>query len=234
MEWLFILVAIFAFVGILVVIIFSFLRSEKGDHKDGGGIKVGGQDNVAFFQPQSDRAGQLGERMINNALRRLLRSDEYILANLLLPLKNGLDAEIDAVIISRKGIFCVETKAWVAHVSGNEEDEYWYQKYDDPYKKDKEHINPVKQNTAHCELLERVLHYNYEIKNIVIFENCDSLKTNASCAFTFYSFASCFRKLSEDKLLKDDLNKVFATLSKYVATEDQLKEHRKLMSYKYK
>lgn len=109
----------------------------------------------------------LGEKIVDEHLRLLLREDEYLLANLLIPLGNGFDTEIDCVLISRKGIFCIEIKNWVGHISGSDEDESWLQKYDDPYMNDREHRNPAKQNKRHCAILNRVLYNRYDIDGAV-------------------------------------------------------------------
>ena len=60
------------------------------------------------------------------SLRPLLREDEYLLANLLLPLRNGHKTEIDCVLISRKGIFSLKQRTGY-YISGNDDDEYWHQ-----------------------------------------------------------------------------------------------------------
>ena len=101
-------------IAIILAIVFG-LRHEKGDYRDGGGTQIGGGERIPFFTPANERAGMWGEKIVNYHLRPLLRQDEYLLANVLLPLKNGHKTEIDCVLISRKGVFCVETKTWVAH-----------------------------------------------------------------------------------------------------------------------
>ena len=121
----------------VVLIIISKIKHQHGDYNDGGGIHIGAHQRVSFFTPANDRAGIVGEKRANYHLRTLLRNDEYLLTNLLLPLRNGEKTEIDAVLISRKGIFCIEIKHWVGHISGNDEDESWLQEYDDSYRKNK-------------------------------------------------------------------------------------------------
>ena len=168
--WFFVIV----FAAIIIIFLIAFfiyflIHHDRSDYKDGGGIQIGGDEIINIFAPANDKAGIHGEKIVNEELRLLLRNDEYLLVNLLLPFKNGRKTEIDCVLVSRKGIFCIETKRWVGHIIGNDEDERWIQQYDDPYKGDITHNNPVSQNKFHCNVLDRILNYKYEIENAVIF-----------------------------------------------------------------
>ena len=71
----------------------------------------------------TDEKGKEGEKIVREYLKTLLKSDEYLLTNILLPLSNGNTTEIDAIFITHKGIFCVETKNWIGHLSGDDEGE---------------------------------------------------------------------------------------------------------------
>ena len=215
---------------ILIFLLMFFLiqrNHNKGDYNDGGGTQVGGDEEIHFFMPANDKAGIRGERTTNYHIRPLLKNDEYLMANLLFPLKNGRRAEIDCVIISRKGIFCVETKYWVGHIHGNDDDEYWIQKYDDPYKSNREHKNPIKQNEAHCEILDRVLKHKYHIENIVIFVGHDFLPSvDSDCAFTVSQFKNYYRNLSDGDIQEFELRQIYQELLGYVASKEELKRHR--------
>lgn len=229
MYWPLIVIPIATIILIIILCIVVLTKRENGDHDDGGGKQVGGKQRAEFFQPKKDRVGEQGEIYINRVLRLLLRNDEYLLANLLIPLKNGHTSEIDCVVISRKGIFCIETKNWVAHVYGNKDDEFWYQSYDDPYKKDQQRKNPVLQNKAHCEILERELGYKFIAHNVIIFLSADSVESDSDVVYSVSSFRSYFRNLPEDKLTEGQVSSIFHVLSKRVATEQQIDEHKRMM-----
>ena len=224
--------AVFVVVALIVLIIIVIAaigsnHHEKGDYKDGGGLQVGGDERIPFFAPANDRAGMWGEKLVNNHLRPLLKEDEYLLANLLLPLKNGHKTEIDCVLISRKGIFCIETKNWVGHISGNDEDEYWHQEYDDPYMSKRDHRNPVKQNEGHCAALERRLHSNYQVNNIVIFADLeDGWGIDSDYAFSVSSFAEYYRELSDDSLNITQIKAIYEMLLPFVASDEELAIHK--------
>ena len=104
-------------------------------------------------------------------------------------------------MISRKGIFCIETKKWVGHISGNDEDEYWIQRYDDPYKRDKQHRNPVKQNLMHCFVLKRAIKNDYNIECAVIFAKLeDGTRINSNYTYSVREFKAYYRNQEDNKL----------------------------------
>lgn len=227
MWWILGVVAGVILLIVIIALIASNVSHDRGDYGDGGGTQVGGGERIPFFTPANDRAGMWGEKIVNYHLRPLLREDEYLLVNLLLPLKNGHKTEIDCVLISRKGIFCIETKNWVGHISGNDEDEFWHQEYDDPYMSDRDHKNPVKQNEGHCAILERKLHNNYQVDNVVIFADLeDGWGIESDYAFTVRSFKDYYRELNEDELNPSQIKAIYQMLLPFVATAEELKQHR--------
>ena len=146
-------------------------RSSSGEVDESTGLWRPGET-------ANDYAGRTAETYVNEALRSLLKDDEYLSENLLAPFKNGHKTEIDAVLITRKGIFCIETKSWMGSISGNDEDEYWLQAYQDMSRGVRKHRNPVKQNRAHCNALKETLNKPIKIENVVIFfdlEDCSGI-----------------------------------------------------------
>ena len=227
MWWIaFVVFGVIALIVIIIVIVAS-VNNDHSDYNDGGGTQVGGDERIPFFMPRNERAGILGERFVNNRLLPLLKDDEYLLANLLLPLRNGHKTEIDCVLISRKGIFCIETKNWVGHISGSDEDEYWTQSYDDIFKRNKEHKNPVKQNEKHCEILERKLNNHYRVENIVIFVALeDGRGIDSDYAFTLREFKDYYQELSDDEINVPNLRIIYQQLVGFVATTEELEKHK--------
>jgi len=227
MWWIALIVVAVIIVIIIIVAAVASSSHERGDYKDGGGTQVGGGERIPFFTPANERAGMWGERIVNYHLRPLLREDEYLLANVLLPFRNGHKTEIDCILISRKGIFCVETKNWVGHISGNDEDEYWYQQYDDPCMRDRQHRNPVKQNEGHCAILERKLNNRYAVDNVVIFADLeDGWRINSQYAYTIRQFKSYYRDLNDDEISPAELKPIYQMLVRFVATQEELAQHR--------
>lgn len=219
-----VLIVIGLIVGFAVLIVYTY---NRGDYGDGGGNTIGGNNNVSFFAPKNERAGVWGENFANYHLRPLLRNDEYLMGNLLFTFKDGRFSEIDCVLVSRKGIFCIETKRWVGHITGNDTDEQWLQVYDDPRMDDRYHSNPVKQNSRHCMLLKKFLHNRYYIHNIVIFvglEDGEGIESNN--AFTISKFKDYYRKLESNVLGLNQIKSAYETLLPHVASKENLKKYR--------
>ena len=223
---------------LVLIIIFSvislFIKDDHNihhynDHRSNDRTPyVPSKEHIPDFRPANDRAGLYGERLVTAHLRPLLKEDEYLLTNLLLPLKNGHKTEIDCVLISRRGIFCIEIKNWVGHISGCDEDEFWTQEYDDLYMSDRQHMNPVKQNDGHCAVLERILGAPFRVENIVIFAELeDGDDIDSDYAFTIGQFIEYYRGLNDDEVYVPDLKSIYQKLEGYMASLEELERHKK-------
>lgn len=225
MWWIAVLVASVAIIAISVIVIVHYGR-ERGDYNDGGGKQVGGNRHVSIFEDNASKAGAKGEKYINTHLRLLLRSDEYLLGNLLVPLRNGFKVEIDSVLVSRKGVFVIESKYWSNIVKGNDEDEYWSQKYLDD-RDEKLHKNPVKQNDKHCDAVSYVLNHKYPIDNIVIIVGLTTSRfIDSQCAFMMDEFETHYRNLNNDELTIEEVDEIYNILKSYLASDEELKQHQ--------
>lgn len=222
MEWI-----IIVFGVLLVSFIVISLVKQSLDEQDRTDIPSG------THKPTHELRGLQGESKINHDLKKLIRNDECLFTNILLPLKNGNKTEIDSILLSRKGIFCIEIKNWVGHISGNEESEYWIQKYDDPYMMDKKHKNPFKQNENHCRVLERTLNYEYDVYNIILFpfiEDRDELYSPST--FEIDEFMRYYRNLP-DRIHIDDLEEIKDKISCFQATNEELRKHKEQIKKDY-
>lgn len=97
--------------------------------------------------------GWFGEHWTKTALRKLPK-DKYKIINDILIKTNGYTHQIDHVIVSSYGIFCIETKQWNGFIVGSKWDKKWTRivgKNRYPCE------NPIRQNYGHvmslCELL---------------------------------------------------------------------------------
>ena len=98
--------------------------------------------------------GKLGEWQVKTELRRALPPDEYtLLHNVTIPSREGT-TQIDHVVLSRFGIFVIETKNMSGWIFGNDRDSHWTQTFRGPKLRFQ---NPLHQNYAHVRALETLL-----------------------------------------------------------------------------
>ncbi|QDH79181.1 hypothetical protein FKX85_09110 [Echinicola soli] len=97
--------------------------------------------------------GAVGEYKVSLKLRRLKKGKYLVLNDLLI--KNGHSTtQIDHVVISRNGIFVIETKNYKGWIHGHQNSEYWTQTI---YKYKTKLSNPIKQNWVHVHALKKTL-----------------------------------------------------------------------------
>ena len=65
----------------------------------------------------------------------------------------------------------------------------------------RQHRNPVVQNDAHCEILERILNNRFKVYGVVVFAELeDGFGIHSECTFSLVGFKRYFREISEDDL----------------------------------
>lgn len=244
-EFILIIIVIAIVVGIFVlvaVLIDKALNDNSSNHTSNhvnnsskhinySSIKI--REPTIVIPPINEIRGIQGENTVKSHLKKLIKNDEYLFSNLLLPLKNGYKTEIDCVLLSKKGIFCIEIKNWIGHISGTEESEYWIQEYDNPNMENKQHRNPYKQNEFHCRILEEKLDNDFRVNNIVLFPNIEDRKELFSnSTYDIRQFTTYYLSL-RDELYDEDIEDIASKLKMYVATEEQLKEHKDQMKKTY-
>ena len=100
--------------------------------------------------------GFLGESVINIATWLKLEKETYYrLNNITLPLDNGGSTQIDHVIVSKYGIFVIETKNYKGWIYGTEKQRQWTQAF--PNGRKFKFQNPLQQNYLHIKTLADLL-----------------------------------------------------------------------------
>lgn len=129
---------------------------------------------ILFFKSASFK-GYLGERLVRFAA--WLRLDRRIyrrVHNVTLATPDGT-TQIDHVLVSRYGIFVVETKNLKGWIFGSETQPQWTQKI---FKKSFKFQNPLRQNFRHVKALEATLQVPLEtIHSVVAFVGECEIKT---------------------------------------------------------
>ena len=97
--------------------------------------------------------GWFGELWTKQSLARLPK-DKYIIINDVFIETNGYTHQIDHVIVSRYGIFSIETKQYNGFITGNKYDKNWIRHVG---KNKYYYTNPIRQNYGHVKALSELL-----------------------------------------------------------------------------
>lgn len=121
-------------------------------------------------------AGEKGEMAVAIRLSNLPKNDYFVINDLLFRRQNGRTSQIDHVVVSRYGIFVIETKNISGYIYGGEYSQTWtrfWQGYARGGRYQKDVIafdNPVLQNGAHVKALyEELKQYSVLYVPIVAF-----------------------------------------------------------------
>lgn len=117
----------------------------------------------------------LGEFFVNVLAKILLDKRVYhLIKNVTLPAEDGT-TQIDHIIVSRYGIFVVETKNMKGWIFGSPNQKTWTQKI---YKNSRNFQNPLHQNYKHVKTLESLLERgDAQVYSLVVFVGDSTFKT---------------------------------------------------------
>lgn len=90
--------------------------------------------------------GEQGERIVHNILTSLPSRKYKVIDNVLIKV-NQRTTQIDHIVVSRYGVFVIETKNYKGIIKGSEDSEYWMQILSG---QKNFFYNPIKQNSTHC------------------------------------------------------------------------------------
>ena len=119
--------------------------------------------------------GRIGEAAVNNRIRRSLDPSVYhLIPDVMLPTPDGT-TQIDHVIVSRYGIFVLETKAYKGWIYGDERQPQWTQVV---FKRKSRFQNPLRQNYKHTKTLADLTGIpDSHFKSMVVFTGDCTFKT---------------------------------------------------------
>lgn len=167
--------------------------------------------------------GEIGEESVASILRTLPK-DYVVFNDVYLEIK-GKSTQIDHVVISRYGVFIIETKNYTGWIFGNDTSEYWTQTiYDEKYKL----RNPLKQNYAHLKTLQLIFGIEERFYfPVVAFHDKATLKCKTYGNVMYFSELKDFILSKTIPKLTDELvNRLSAVLMYYsVKNENQKQEH---------
>ncbi|WP_404359481.1 NERD domain-containing protein [Methylotuvimicrobium sp. KM1] len=119
--------------------------------------------------------GVLGEFQVNLAAKFFLDKNVYrLFKNVTLPTEDGT-TQIDHIIVSRHGVFVIETKNMKGWIFGSPEQKFWTQKI---YRHNSKFQNPLHQNYKHTQKLQSALELDSgKVFSLVVFVGDSTFKT---------------------------------------------------------
>lgn len=119
--------------------------------------------------------GVFGEFLVNKLLSQLPESDYTLVKDVTLPTEDGT-TQIDHVVVSKFGIFVVETKNMKGWIFGSKTQKQWTQKI---YRHTCKFQNPLHQNYKHVKTLESLLGVDSSnMHSVIIFIGDSRFKTD--------------------------------------------------------
>ncbi|MBE5158952.1 nuclease [Vibrio parahaemolyticus] len=118
--------------------------------------------------------GVFGEFLVNRLLSKLPESDYTLIKDVTLPTSDGT-TQIDHIVVSKYGIFVVETKNMKGWIFGSTRQKQWTQKI---YRHSSKFQNPLHQNYKHIKALETLLGCSEEhLHSVIVFIGDSTFKT---------------------------------------------------------
>jgi predicted RNA-binding Zn-ribbon protein involved in translation (DUF1610 family) len=120
--------------------------------------------------------GVIGEALVNLAANLFLDKQVYkLFKNVTLPTEDGGTTQIDHVIVSRYGVFVIETKNMKGWIFGSANQKTWTQKI---YRHNNKFQNPLHQNYKHTQTLQTALNIEPDkLFSLVVFIGDSEFKT---------------------------------------------------------
>lgn len=173
---------------------------------------------VLYHLNRAKITGRRGERKVSFKLHLL--PDEYkIFDDVYLDI-NGCSVQIDHVVVSKYGVFIIETKNIKGWIFGTDKSEYWTKNM---YGKKYSLRNPLKQNYYHVKTLQTLLNIpQNKFVPIVVFMKGASLKCKTDGIVTTYR--KLIRVVRNYKEIVFDDNEVQRII--YVLTESSIKDRK--------
>ena len=156
---------------------------------------------IAFLK-SSFMKGVFGEFLVNLAAKFFLDKRIYTLfKNVTLPTEDGT-TQIDHVIVSRYGVFVIETKNMKGWIFGSPQQKTWTQKI---YRHTSTFQNPLHQNYKHTQTLQAALELDPgKVFSVVVFVGDSTFKTTMPDNVVYAGGYIRFIKSKMQPLLSDN------------------------------
>lgn len=146
--------------------------------------------------------GWFGEKFVGLLFKLHLPKHLYqVYHNVTLPTEAG-STQIDHIVVSRFGIFCIETKNMQGWIFGSERQAKWTQVI---FKKKTSFQNPLRQNYKHTETLRTLLNLPKEsVHSVIVFVGDSTFKTDMPPNVTYCRGCTDYIRSFKQSVLDDD------------------------------
>lgn len=130
---------------------------------------------AALYLKTPSGKGFLGEMVVNFSAKLMLDGSKYhLIKNVTLPTEDGT-TQIDHIIVSKFGVFVIETKNYAGWIFGGPNQKMWTQKFP---RSSRQFQNPLHQNYKHARTLGDLLGLeNDAIHSLIVFVGDSVFKT---------------------------------------------------------
>lgn len=164
-----------------------------------------------------------GEQEIAHILAEgLSYKDYFIFNNLTIPSDHNGSSQIDHLVVSKFGIFVIESKDYKGWIFGNKNQERWIQSLPGGNNKF-QFQNPIRQNWSHIMSLKALFPSipDNAFQSIVVFTDSCEFKTDPiENVVHSEEIVGCIQKYTESKLSEENLHVVLGKLSYVCQTAD--------------
>lgn len=128
--------------------------------------------------------GWIGEKAVSDILAKLPNDQYKIINNLMIKTENG-STQIDHIVVSKYGIFVIETKNYKGWITGGEYSDNWTKNM---YGKKYQFFNPLRQNFGHVKNLSKITNMSIDkFIPIVAFSSRSELKVQTEKPLIYIS-----------------------------------------------
>jgi restriction system protein len=155
--------------------------------------------------------GIIGEFQVNILIKLRLPKDQYhLIKDVTLPTKDGT-TQIDHVIVSKFGVFVLETKNMKGWIFGSPNQKQWTQQI---YKHRNKFQNPIHQNYKHTKALEAALNINPNyVFSVIVFIGDSKFKTTMPDYVTYAGGSVSYIKSKQEQLFTvSDVNTIISDI----------------------
>ena len=168
--------------------------------------------------------GRAGEHWTKEAMKKLPQ-ETYIILNDIMISVNNKTYQIDHIIISKYGLFVIETKQYHGYITGNKYDKKWVRVLG---KKRYYYTNPIRQNFGHIKAISELLKIDEsKIYNVVcIPSNVELHVEHDGEVVRYYELVD--KVLSYNNEVIDNVDDIYNTIRNSNITDNKSrKEHVK-------